>query len=339
MPPDYERKQTLVGAERFVTPALKEHEARVLGAEERLRALEAHLFEELLDAVAARHVTLAAHGRGAWRRSTSLAALAEVAHRRSWVRPRLTHEPALVVTRRPPSGGRSGERRAASCPTTPASTPTSVQILILTGPNMAGKSTYLRQVALIALLAQMGSFVPAADAEIGVVDRIFTRVGASDNLAGGESTFMVEMRETANILAHLTSRSLVILDEIGRGTSTFDGISIAWAVAEHLHDAPERPADAVRDPLPRAHRPGRRAAAGAQLLGRGGGVEGDDRVPAPDRPGAGAAQLRRRGRGPGGGPRHRRGPGAQPPGAARGRPVPRGGRGGPRARQAHRPAN
>ena len=115
------------------------------------------------------------------------------------------------------------------------------QLVILTGPNMGGKSTYLRQVALIVVLAQMGSFVPATAAEVGLVDRVFTRVGASDNLAAGESTFMVEMRETANILANLTPRSLVILDEIGRGTSTFDGISIAWAVAEHLHDAPERP--------------------------------------------------------------------------------------------------
>jgi DNA mismatch repair protein MutS len=119
--------------------------------------------------------------------------------------------------------------------------PEGAQILILTGPNMAGKSTYLRQVALIALLAQMGSFVPAARAEIGVIDRLFTRVGASDNLAGGESTFVVEMKETANILTQLTPRSLAVLDEIGRGTSTFDGISIAWAVAEHLHDAAARP--------------------------------------------------------------------------------------------------
>jgi DNA mismatch repair protein MutS len=119
--------------------------------------------------------------------------------------------------------------------------PEAEQILVITGPNMGGKSTYLRQVALIVLLAQMGSWVPATEAEIGVVDRLFTRVGASDNLVGGESTFMVEMRETANILRHLTARSLVVLDEIGRGTSTFDGISIAWAVAEHLHDASERP--------------------------------------------------------------------------------------------------
>jgi DNA mismatch repair protein MutS len=119
--------------------------------------------------------------------------------------------------------------------------PDGPQLLTITGPNMAGKSTYLRQIALIVLLAQVGSFVPASAADIGVVDRLFTRVGASDNLAGGESTFMVEMKETADILAHLTPRSLVILDEIGRGTSTFDGISIAWAVAEHLHAAPTRP--------------------------------------------------------------------------------------------------
>ena len=232
-------KQTLVGAERFVTPALKEHEARVLGAEERLRALEQHLFEELLDAVASWHVTLA-RTADALASLDVLASLAEVSHRRSWVRPRLTHEPALVVTGRPASGGRSGGDE----PFVPNDTRLDAderQLVILTGPNMGGKSTYLRQVALITLLAQIGSFVPAADAEIGLVDRIFTRVGASDNLAGGESTFMVEMRETANILASLTPRSLVILDEIGRGTSTFDGISIAWAVAEHLHDAPERP--------------------------------------------------------------------------------------------------
>jgi DNA mismatch repair protein MutS len=134
--------------------------------------------------------------------------------------------------------------------------PEDAQLLLLTGPNMSGKSTYLRQVALIALLAQMGSFVPAEAARIGVVDRIFTRVGASDRLARGESTFLVEMRETAEILALATRKSLVILDEIGRGTSTFDGLSIAWAVAEHLHDAPGCAAHAVRDALPRARRAG-----------------------------------------------------------------------------------
>jgi DNA mismatch repair protein MutS len=239
VPPEYERKQTLVGAERFVTPALKEHEAHVLGAEERLRALEQHLFEELLDAVAAWHVTLA-RTADALATLDVLASLAEVAHRRAWVRPRLTRAPTLVV-----AGGRHPVVEAVSEePFVPNDTrldADEVQLVILTGPNMGGKSTYLRQVALITILAQLGSFVPATDAEVGLVDRIFTRVGASDNLVGGESTFMVEMRETATILSGLTPRSLVILDEIGRGTSTFDGISIAWAVAEHVHDAPERP--------------------------------------------------------------------------------------------------
>ncbi len=239
VPSDYERRQTLVGAERFVTPTLREHEARVLGAEERLRALEVHLFEALLDTVAAHHPTLA-RTADALATLDALASLAEVAHRRGYVRPTLTHAPTLAIR-----GGRHPVVEAVAgggfVPNDARLDPDAEQLLVITGPNMGGKSTYLRQVALITLLAQMGSFVPAAEAEIGLVDRIFTRVGASDNLVGGESTFMVEMRETANILAGLTPRSLVVLDEIGRGTSTFDGISIAWAVAEHLHDAPERP--------------------------------------------------------------------------------------------------
>jgi DNA mismatch repair protein MutS len=239
VPPDYERKQTLVGGERFVTSALKDHEARVLGAEERLRALEQHLFAELLDDVAAHHPTIA-RTADALAAVDVLAALAEAAHRRGWTRPRLTREPALRVRggRHPVVEAMSGE---PFVPNDTALDADDAQLVVLTGPNMGGKSTYLRQVALITLLAQMGSFVPATEADIGLVDRIFTRVGASDNLVGGESTFMAEMRETASILANLTSRSLVILDEIGRGTSTFDGISIAWAVAEHLHDAAERP--------------------------------------------------------------------------------------------------
>jgi DNA mismatch repair protein MutS len=239
VPADYERKQTLVGGERFVTVALKEHEARVLGAEERLRALEQHVFTELLDGVATRHPTLA-RTADALAALDVLAALAEVAHARGWVRPRLTRDPALRIRggRHPVVEAVSGEPFVPNDTTLDAD---DAQLVILTGPNMGGKSTYLRQVALIVLLAQMGSYVPAVEADIGLVDRIFTRVGASDNLVGGESTFMVEMRETATILATLTARSLVVLDEIGRGTSTFDGISIAWAVAEHLHDAPQRP--------------------------------------------------------------------------------------------------
>ncbi|HLK10418.1 MAG TPA: DNA mismatch repair protein MutS [Candidatus Binatia bacterium] len=239
VPADYERKQTLVGAERFVTPALKDYEAKVLGAEERLRVLEGHLFDELLEQVAMRQPTLA-RTADALATLDTLAALAAVAHRRGWIRPTLTQAPTLRIR-----GGRHPVVEAlADTPFVPNDTTLAAdgpQVLILTGPNMGGKSTYLRQVALIVLLAQVGAFVPAAEAEVGLVDRIFTRVGASDNLAAGESTFMVEMRETAAILGDLSPRSLVILDEIGRGTSTFDGISIAWAVAERLHDAPERP--------------------------------------------------------------------------------------------------
>src|SRR5438477_474922 len=238
VPPDYERRRTLVGAERFVSPTLREHEARVLGAEERLRALEMHLFEALLDTVAAHHPTLA-RTADALATLDALASLAEVAHRRGYVRPAITRTPTLTIR-----AGRHPVVEAVAgggfVPNDARLDPEAEQLLVITGPNMGGKSTYLRQVALITLLAQMGSFVPAAEAEIGLIDRIFTRVGASDNLVGGESTFMVEMRETAHILANLTGRSLVVLDEIGRGTSTFDGISIAWAVAEHLHVAPER---------------------------------------------------------------------------------------------------
>jgi DNA mismatch repair protein MutS len=239
VPSDYQRLQTLVGAERFVTPALKEHEARMLGAEERLRALEAHLFEALLGTTAAHQPTLARTAE-ALAALDALGALAEVAHRSVWVRPAVTQAPTTTIR-----AGRHPVVEAVAgggfVPNDTRLDPEEEQILVVTGPNMGGKSTYLRQVALVTLLAQMGSFVPAAEAEVGLVDRLFTRVGASDNLVGGESTFMVEMRETAHILAELTPRSLVILDEIGRGTSTFDGISIAWAVAEHLHDAAERP--------------------------------------------------------------------------------------------------
>jgi DNA mismatch repair protein MutS len=239
VPADYERKQTLVGAERFVTPALKDHEAMVLGAEERLRTLEQHLFDALLEAAAAHHPTLA-RTADALATLDALAALAEVAHRGGWVRPRIVSEPVIRV-----AGGRHPVVEAVSgapfVPNDVVLDADAEQLLVVTGPNMGGKSTYLRQVALAVILAQTGSFVPAVEATIGLADRLFTRVGASDNLAGGESTFMVEMRETANILANLTPRSVVLLDEIGRGTSTFDGISIAWAVAEHLHDAAARP--------------------------------------------------------------------------------------------------
>jgi DNA mismatch repair protein MutS len=240
VPAEYRRKQTIAGGERFITPELEQYEAKVLGAEEHLGALEAQLFGELVAAVAAEHAILS-RTAAALARIDVFAALALVAERRRYVRPAVGRQRRIVIEdgRHPVvevMAGREGFV-ANDCQLDPDGQ----QILVLTGPNMAGKSTYLRQTALIVLLAQMGSFVPAARAEIGVVDRLFTRVGASDNLAGGESTFMVEMKETAHILTQLTPRSLAVLDEIGRGTSTFDGISIAWAVAEHLHDAPERP--------------------------------------------------------------------------------------------------
>jgi DNA mismatch repair protein MutS len=240
VPNDYQRKQTIAGGERFVTPELKEYEAKVLGAEERLCALEAELFAGLVDEVS-RHLPAIGSTAGAFAELDALRSLGEIAVDGRYVRPMLDHSGALdihegrhaVVERTLPPG--------RFVPNDTELDPERAQIVILTGPNMAGKSTYLRQNALIVLMAQMGGFVPASRATLGIVDRIFTRVGAADNLAGGDSTFMVEMKETAHILAHLTPRSLVVLDEIGRGTSTFDGISIAWAVAEHLHASPARP--------------------------------------------------------------------------------------------------
>lgn len=235
VPADYLRKQTLVNAERYVTPEIKELEARIQGAEERRVAREREHFEALRGRVSAAAEPLARLGR-ALARLDVLAGWAEVAARGGYVRPRLHGGPPSIrivegrhpVVERSVAGGfvpndleLDGERS---------------QIVLLTGPNMGGKSTYLRQAALIVLLAQAGSFVPAKEAEIGLVDRIFTRVGASDDLARGESTFMVEMIETANILRHATPRSLVVLDEVGRGTATFDGLSLAWAIVEHLHE-------------------------------------------------------------------------------------------------------
>ena len=234
VPSEYVRKQTLAGAERFVTQELKDQERRLLGAEERLRQLESELFAGLVAEARGRQRALAENARALGILDTVIA-LAELAHDRGYVRPVLDRGDALVIRdgRHPVIETiRGGDRFVPNDCTLDESQ----QILLITGPNMAGKSTYLRQVALIVVMAQMGSFVPAASARIGVVDRIFTRVGASDDLAAGDSTFMVEMRETAHILRELTDRSLVVLDEIGRGTSTFDGIAIAWAVAEHLHE-------------------------------------------------------------------------------------------------------
>ncbi|MBY0399346.1 DNA mismatch repair protein MutS [Myxococcota bacterium] len=238
IPADYERKQTLANVERFSTERLREVEARVMGATERAAKLEREIFESLRLRVGESSSEIrAAADRVAM--LDALASFAEVARRKRWVRPEVDESEGLEIKagRHPVIESVLGRRGADGfVPNDTRLDPAGTQILLLTGPNMSGKSTYLRQVALIVLLAQIGSFVPAESARVGIVDRVFTRVGASDRLARGESTFMVEMRETADILSQVTRRSLVILDEIGRGTSTFDGLSIAWAVAEYLHD-------------------------------------------------------------------------------------------------------
>ena len=238
VPDEYIRKQTLVNAERFITPELKEYEALILNAEERQAEVEARLFKEVCQQVGARVGALLKISHALARLDVA-AALAEVAVRSRYVRPELSDENVLDI-----AGGRHPvvEQTLRDEPFTPNDLHVDgdERILIITGPNMAGKSVFLRQNAIIVLMAQMGSFVPADRARIGIVDRIFTRIGAQDEVASGQSTFMVEMVETANILNHATPRSLLILDEIGRGTSTYDGLSIAWAVVEHLHNHPER---------------------------------------------------------------------------------------------------
>ena len=237
VPEDYERKQTLASSERFTTPELRDVESKVLGATERAAALEREIFEDVRQ-VALGHATAIREAAEATAELDALQSLAEVARRDEWIRPTVDDSERLAIRAgRHPVVERIGIARGEDfVPNDTELDPAATRILLITGPNMSGKSTYLRQVAVLVLLAQIGSFVPAESARVGVVDRVFTRVGASDRLAHGESTFMVEMRETAEILAAATRRSLVILDEIGRGTSTFDGLSIAWAVAEHLHD-------------------------------------------------------------------------------------------------------
>jgi DNA mismatch repair protein MutS len=236
VPDDYLRKQTVAGAERFVTRELAALEANVLAAQDTLSTREAELHRDLVAAVADQCQPLLTAGAAIATLDVCVT-LADVAERRGWVRPTVDDSVAIDIRdgRHPviealvaagtfvPNDARLDAERE--------------QVVLVTGPNMAGKSTFMRQVAHIVILAQMGSFVPATAATIGVCDRVFTRVGATDNLARGDSTFMVEMRETAAILAHATRRSLVVLDEVGRGTSTFDGVSIAWAVVEFLHDA------------------------------------------------------------------------------------------------------
>ncbi len=237
VPEDYIRKQTLVNAERFITPELKELENRILGAEEKSRALELQIFAELRE-FSLQYTASIQAAAAALAEVDAIAGLAECARINHYRRPRIFTDDRLTIT-----GGRHPvlEQALGNDKFVPNDTMLDGDLhrmMLLTGPNMAGKSTYIRQVALLVIMALIGSFIPAESAEIGIVDKLFTRIGASDDLARNQSTFMVEMVETANILRHATPASLVILDEIGRGTSTFDGLSIAWSVAEFLHDEP-----------------------------------------------------------------------------------------------------
>jgi DNA mismatch repair protein MutS len=237
VPVDYIRKQTIAGGERFITPGLKTYEEQVLHADEHLTTLELAIFEALRREVAAEATALQRTAQ-ALATLDVLATFADVAARRNYSKPHLHDGDDLsVIEGRHPVV--ETMTRQAFVPNDLSLDGTTQQLLVITGPNMGGKSTYLRQTALLCLMAQAGSFVPARQAKLPVVDRIYARVGAADNIARGQSTFMVEMQETASILNTATSRSLVVLDEIGRGTSTFDGLSIAWAVAEHLATHPK----------------------------------------------------------------------------------------------------
>ncbi len=238
IPPEYIRKQTLVNNERFVTPELKEYEEKLLNAEERISQIEFELFQDLRTKIL-QFIETIQKNAGALAQIDVLAGLAELAEKNRYCRPVINDGTAIDI--------KAGRHPVVEHLLPPSEKfiandlhidNLSEQILIITGPNMAGKSTYLRQIGLIVLMAQIGSFVPADSATIGVVDKIFTRVGASDNLAAGESTFLMEMHETANILNNVTPHSLVLLDEIGRGTSTYDGMAIAWSVTEYLHNQP-----------------------------------------------------------------------------------------------------
>ncbi|MDB2496743.1 DNA mismatch repair protein MutS [Verrucomicrobiales bacterium] len=235
VPPEYTRKQTMANAERFITPELKEVENKILGADERLRTLEYEEFLNLRETVL-EHLKAIQTTAAALAEIDVMTSFAEVARLFDYARPVLNNTQNLVIEkgRHPVLDQNIGEEKFV--PNDTGMSPDKNRFMLITGPNMAGKSTYIRQVALIVLLGQIGSFVPAESAEIGLVDRIFTRVGASDDLVKGQSTFMVEMTETALIANNATKQSLVILDEIGRGTATYDGLSIAWSVVEHLHD-------------------------------------------------------------------------------------------------------
>lgn len=247
VPPEWIRKQTLANAERFITPELKAQEDRILGAEEKAKALERELLADLRTKVLTHRKALWAVAE-ALGRIDALCSLAEAAERGRWVRPKIVPGDDFRVERgRHPVVERVLEERGAGpfVPNDVHLDGLDHRLWLVTGPNMGGKSTFLRQTALVAVLAQMGSYVPAERAVLGIVDRVFTRIGAGDNLAGGASTFLVEMQEVAAIVRQATARSLIVLDEVGRGTSTYDGVAVAWAVAEHLLGAPETPGPKV----------------------------------------------------------------------------------------------
>jgi DNA mismatch repair protein MutS len=238
VPQEWIRKQTLVNAERYITPELKEYEEKILNAEEKMIGIEQRYFQALVQEVAQFVTEIQQNARGLGTLD-ALLSFARVAIQNNYARPKISETETLEI--------KEGRHPVIEKQLPPGENyvPNDIyldndtqQIIIITGPNMAGKSALLRQTALIVLMAQMGSFVPASFARIGIIDKVFTRVGASDNLSKGESTFMVEMTETASILNNLSDRSLVLMDEIGRGTSTYDGVSIAWSIVEYLHNHP-----------------------------------------------------------------------------------------------------
>jgi DNA mismatch repair protein MutS len=240
VPQDWIRKQTLVSAERYITQELKEYETKILGAEEKIKSIESRLYMELLTKLQA-HIELLKVNARQVARLDVLWCFAALAIKHNYTRPEFSESRILEVKEgRHPVIEHQLPAGTPFIPNDLLLDPQTQQIIMITGPNMSGKSAILRQTALLVLMAQMGSFVPAASLKTGVMDKIFTRVGASDNISMGESTFMVEMNETASILNNITENSLVLLDEIGRGTSTYDGISIAWAIAEFLHEHPAK---------------------------------------------------------------------------------------------------
>lgn len=239
VPEEWIRKQTLVSAERYITQELKEYEEKILGAEEKILSLETRLFNELVLALS-EYIPAIQHNSSLIARLDCLLSFVKVARENKYIRPQIDESLEIDIHegRHPVIEKQMAPGEAYIANSVLLNNDTQ-QIIMITGPNMAGKSALLRQTALIVLLAQIGCFVPAESAKIGVVDKIFTRVGASDNISLGESTFMVEMNEAADILNNMSERSLILFDELGRGTSTYDGISIAWAIVEHIHEHPK----------------------------------------------------------------------------------------------------